>query len=65
MDEVLFINNIFNMKYYFDLKELKNIFYSKMKYLIFLFQYLIFFKIKKKFSTINFNLKLNLILKMN
>ena len=28
-DEVLFINKIFKMKYYFDSKELKNIFYSE------------------------------------
>ena len=56
-DEVLFINKILNMKYFYDYKEFKNITYSENE--IFNMPYNIKFyqdKLKKKFfSTINFN----------
>ncbi len=56
-DEVLFINKILNMKYFYDYKEFKNITYSENE--IFNMPYNIKFyqdKLKKKFfSKINFN----------
>jgi len=63
MDEVLFINNIFNMKYYFDSKELKNIFYSENEIFNIPFSVESFFSEdkRKNLSTINLNLiKLNI-----
>ena len=63
MDEVLFINNIFNMKYYFDSKELKNIFYSENEIFNIPFSVESFFSEdnKKNLSTINLDLmKLNI-----
>ena len=62
-DEVLFITKIFKMKYYFDSKELKNIFYSENEIFNIPFSIESFFsEDKKKFlSTINLNLmKLNI-----
>ena len=62
-DEVLFINKIFKMKYYFDSKELKNIFYSENEIFNIPFSVKSFFSEdnKKNLSTINLNLmKLNI-----
>ncbi|WP_440927340.1 AsmA family protein [Candidatus Pelagibacter sp.] len=62
-DEVLFISKIFKMKYYFDTKELKNIFYSENEIFNIPFSVESFFSEdkKKNLSTINFNLiKLNI-----
>ena len=62
-DEVLFITKIFKMKYYFDTKELKNIFYSENEIFNIPFSVESFFSEdkKKNLSTINFNLiKLNI-----
>ena len=58
IDEVLFISNIFKMKYYFDSKELKNIFYSDNEIFNIPFSVESFFSEdkKKNLSTINFNL---------
>ena len=57
-DEVLFITKIFKMKYYFDTKELKNIFYSENEIFNIPFSVESFFSEdkKKNLSTINFNL---------
>ena len=62
-DEVLFIIKIFKMKYYFDLKELKNIFYSENEIFNIPFSVESFFSEdkKKNLSTINFDLmKINI-----
>ncbi len=62
-DEVLFITKIFKMKYYFDTKELKNIFYSENEIFNIPFSVESFFSedYKKNLSTINFDLmKLNI-----
>ena len=62
-DEILFINKIFKMKYYFDSKELKNIFYSENEIFNIPFSVESFFSEdnKKNLSTININLiKLNI-----
>ena len=62
-DEVLFITKIFKMKYYFDSKELKNIFYSENEIFNIPFSVESFFSEdnKKNLSTINLNLmKLNI-----
>ena len=62
-DEVLFITKIFKMKYYFDSKELKNIFYSENEIFNIPFSVESFFSEdnKKNLSKINFNLmKLNI-----
>ena len=62
-DEVLFIIKIFKMKYYFDLKELKNIFYSENEIFNIPFSVESFFSEdnKKNLSTINLDLmKLNI-----
>ena len=62
-DEVLFITKIFKMKYYFDPKELKNIFYSENEIFNIPFSVESFFSEdnKKNLSTINLNLmKLNI-----
>ncbi len=62
-DEVLFIIKIFKMKYYFDTKELKNIFYSENEIFNIPFSVESFFSEdnKKNFSIINLNLmKLNI-----
>ncbi len=62
-DEVLFIIKIFKMKYYFDTKELKNIFYSENEIFNIPFSVKSFFSEdkNKNLSTINFNLmKLNI-----
>jgi len=62
-DEVLFMTKIFKMKYYFDAKELKNIFYSENEIFNIPFSVKSFFTEdnKKNLSTINFNLmKLNI-----
>ena len=62
-NEVLFITKIFKMKYYFDSKELKNIFYSENEIFNVPFSVKSFFiEDNKKFlSTINLNLmKLNI-----
>ncbi len=62
-DEVLFITNIFKMKYYFDSKELKNIFYSENEIFNIPFSVMSFFSKnnRKNLSTINLNLmKLNI-----
>ncbi len=62
-DEVLFINKIFKMKYYFDSKELKNIFYSENEIFNIPFSVESFFSEdnKKNLSTINLDLmKLNI-----
>ena len=49
-DEVLFINKIFKMKYYFDSKESKNIFYSENEIFNIPFSIKFFLmKIKKNF----------------
>ena len=56
-DEVLFINKILKMKYYYNQKELKNIFIPIMKSLTYLFLWKHFNKDKNKnFSKINLNL---------
>ena len=57
-DEVLFINKIFRMKYYFEPKELKNIFYSDNEIFNIPFYIETFFSENKKkfFSKINLNL---------
>ena len=62
-DEVLFINKIFKMKYFFDSKEKKNIFYSENEIFNIPFSLESFFSEdnKKNLSKINFNLmKLNI-----
>ncbi len=62
-DEVLFITKIFKMKYYFDSKELKNIFYSENEIFNIPFSVESFFSEdkKKNLSTINLDLmKLNI-----
>jgi len=62
-DEVLFINKIFKMKYYFDTKELKNIFYSENEIFNIPFSVESFFSEdnRKNLSTINIKLiKLNI-----
>ena len=62
-DEVLFITKIFKMKYYFDSKELKNIFYSENEIFNIPFSVESFFSedYKKNLSTINLDLmKLNI-----
>ena len=62
-DEVLFITKIFKMKYYFDSKELKNIFYSENEIFNIPFSIESYFSDdnKKNLSTINLNLmKLNI-----
>ncbi len=62
-DEVLFITKILKMKYYFDLKELKNIFYSENEIFNIPFSVESYFSEdnKKNLSTINLNLmKLNI-----
>ena len=62
-DEVLFITKIFKMKYYFDSKELKNIFYSENEIFNIPFSVESFFSEdnKKNLSIINLNLmKLNI-----
>ena len=62
-DEVLFITKIFKMKYYFDSKELKNIFYSENEIFNIPFSVESFFSEdnKKNLSKINLNLmKLNI-----
>ncbi len=62
-NEVLFINKIFKMKYYFDSKELKNIFYSENEIFNIPFSLESYFSDdnKKNLSTINLNLmKLNI-----
>ena len=62
-DEVLFIAKIFKMKYYFDSKELKNIFYSENEIFNIPFTLESFFSEdnKKNLSIINLNLmKLNI-----
>ena len=62
-DEVLFITKIFKMKYYFDSKELKNIFYSENEIFNIPFSLESYFSDdnKKNLSTINLNLmKLNI-----
>ena len=63
VDEVLFITNIFKMKYYFDSKELKNIFFSENEIFNIPFSVESFFSEdkRKNLSTINLNLmKLNI-----
>ncbi len=63
MDEILFITNIFKMKYYFDTKELKNIFYSENEIFNIPFSVKSFFSEnnRKNLSTINLSLmKLNI-----
>ena len=57
-DEVLFITKIFKMKYYFDSKELKNIFYSENEIFNIPFSLKSFFSEDKNnfFSQINLNL---------
>ncbi len=62
-DEVLFIIKVFKMKYYFDSKELKNVFYSENEIFNIPFSVESFFSEdnKKNLSKINFNLlKLNI-----
>ena len=62
-DEVLFITKIYKMKYYFDSKELKNIFYSENEIFNIPFSVETFFSEdnKKNLSTINLDLmKLNI-----
>ena len=62
-DDVLFINKIFKMKYYFDSKDSKNIFYSENEIFNIPFSVETFFSEdnKKNISKINFNLmKLNI-----
>ncbi len=62
-DDVLFINKIFKMKYYFDSKESKNIFYSENEIFNIPFSLESFFSEdnKKNLSVINFDLiKLNI-----
>ena len=56
-DEVLFINKIVKIKYYFEKKELKNIFYSENEIFNIPFSMEIFFNQDKSkiFSKINFN----------
>lgn len=57
-DEILFITKIFKMKYYFDSKELKNIFYSENEIFNIPFSIESFFSDdnKKNLSTINLHL---------
>ena len=62
-DEVLFITKIFKLKYYFDTKELKNIFYSENEIFNIPFSVESFFSqdSKKNLSTINLDfIKLNI-----